>query len=1727
MLKLRVLTGVSVVALATAFGVSGAKANNLIVDLTAPPGSIVVAAGSSASPVANDQFNESGGIPASVVNTLVGFPPAIATSHDVGGGIVDITVSLTNVFAVAEGNEGTVDIDFFTADNGGVLGDDAAATAGLLQWNDNNNITATITTTDIQLDVIDLGEGSSADVNDNSVTARGTGNLSDVSVAGTINFLQLSEEAGQADVTPLGLSTGATALSSSVQDNSGAPDMDATVTDTRIGLLARVDGIDTTAIVGVPLEIIGNVIGATFTGNDSANEVSLEAGDAVSLVGSAGAANLQINAGDFTIDALVANATIEAGDSENYLGGDEFILVVDEFIADLDGSSLALDDNSIVSSATSNTSTNTVALDDTISQDGPAVAGDQENTVDFGALDLASVSGDLFVSNAQFSSVGVNSTVDDGDVRAMTEDVDDSQISVDGNVIGADATGSRVGNLIEVGNATTLDSLVAINSVQYTTGLQGAGVIDASIELDIASDAPNDADVVTASSVTADGNEISAAAIGNAHSSSLDITGVTITGVGGQVGDAIESDRANTTGFVSADFSILNAQVLDGGGAEADLDQVEIDVEVADIEFTTSSLSVSGNEFSGLAIGNLSSEASILIDAVTIDGTVGVANSQTVEDGATLSSDIDVTDGDFFDFIEVDVGQGNGQDDVTVDQASINVDDNLFSSRVWGNLADSTTNSIVISGVTVGDAGETLPEVFIDRDSDPVSYTAINAGFALLNDQSVEDLNTNTVVASANGNLINIEVGDNSGGDEGVGQSLVQNSEITANENTTTIAATLNQATSDVAVDAVTIDASSSLVNVQTLADEDGVDGSAQMLVDQDDLDIDIDVTAADNPLLNLTVQANDNSNSSSARINLATNTLDVSAQTQVLTGTIFSGVSTISAEVGSSSTVVGENTLVNDQAFFALGIDGVDNIIDSSDITIGLSVDGNAIESTLAEIDGNSLSGLASGNDATNSLVLDVATFDLDVADLDGPDDAANGPIATLVSNQWGQGSVNTGGFSVDIFDVNFTLNANDNATSSIDSSDLSVDDNSIRALARINNVVNTLDASGTSLENPEAENPILAVTEGGIIVQQDTSVSLASRQVSSVGVSTSISNTQLEMLAGGASLPPFYFGNGDLVGDINDSSISADSNLVVAESRGSDGFSTLSLDYIDNEAQAFLSNLQYADEDVLYDSAVDGTQIVVLANVDGSINDSSFTANGNAVAALSSGNRATNDLNSDGTNVVFRNSNNVLNYDPTNTANAPNGDDADVDVRSSLAVVNVQGDPGDVLAEVDVDADVTDTLIGVISNGIFDSGSIAADDNLVLASSIQHSAANSLNISASANIAANAAGNSTPGASVLSLQTIDDGSETTALVESTGIVAVADDPRGGGSFTASASDNEIRGQAIGGSATNSLIAVAGASIEAGAGSSSPITGGTDPTIQLDAGFNVLNMQFGDGATMSATVNNSYISASAAEDYNNDAVMVEDNLVQAEARGFTSINVLSLNAGSSSNAMAALANVQQLDSSTVSASIDNVGIFTGNLDEGATSSSLTVDGNIVEAVSGANRSSNLLITTAGATLQESSGAGVTIDPGATSRVAFTGADYALINDQRTDNVTVSSTIRDVDIGIDGLNETTGVDFSALSVQDNEVRAVATGNDAVNQLVLNTGTFQHPSAAIGNSQSNDGTTITASVTNTVIGIGESLTLNANSTNSSFRVRGNSIGATAIGNSAINVISSGD
>jgi hypothetical protein len=87
---------------------------------------------------------------------------------------------------------------------------------------------------------------------------------------------------------------------------------------------------------------------------------------------------------------------------------------------------------------------------------------------------------------------------------------------------------------------------------------------------------------------------------------------------------------------------------------------------------------------------------------------------------------------------------------------------------------------------------------------------------------------------------------------------------------------------------------------------------------------------------------------------------------------------------------------------------------------------------------------------------------------------------------------------------------------------------------------------------------------------------------------------------------------------------------------------------------------------------------------------------------------------------------------------------------------------------------------------------------------------------------------------------------------------------------------------------------------------------------------------------------------------------------------------------------------------------------------------------------------------------------------------------------------------------------------------DRALLAQSIANNATNELVLNTGTFQHPSALVANLQSTSGTTISATATGVQIGIGlGGGTIDASSSNSSLSVTGNRIGATAIGNNAVN------
>jgi hypothetical protein len=1706
MLKTRVLTTVSAIALATAVGATAAKADNLVVDLSVP--SQTITAASSSIDINSVLLTLGSSDDAVVVNTAIGFPVDPTDLHDLAGGTDTIIVdSVNNIFAEAGSNEVINQLDFFAATGSG---DSSAATLGSFQGSDSSDVTASVDNSNVLAQVLDLGAGSTVRVNDNEIGASGTVNDAENLLFGDINPNLTSTEIGQADIdagTGL-ISAGATALAGNVQVVQGAASTFAFISDSRIGLLAQTSTEPN--ISGVPLDLTGNSIAAAFTGNDASTAVALTGDEAITLVGTVGAVNAQTASGDYLFRAEVDSVVIEGANTQDFLGA--------EYIADLSSSTLTVQDNEISATSSANQAVNSVSLDENINLEG--VPSSRLNTFDAGP-DTASVNGDIFVANAQYSDVSVLADVNEGDINVLTGDAAGSTIIADDNTISATATGSGVSNSLEVGNTADFSALVAINSVQYTEGTQTAAN-DSFIVLDTGSTDATD-DSVTDSSLTVDGNAISSEAMGNSHSSSIDITGTTVTGAGSLIINPIISNRGTTSGGVSADFSLLSAQVLDGGSATADV-LTQIDVDAGDEVFTTSELSVSGNDIHGLAIGNLSTEASIAIDATTLTGTVALASVQTVEDGALLSSTIAPQGAAF---ITVDVGSGNGGiDDAIVTEAAIHADGNTINSRVWGNLADSTTNSIEITGVTAESGSHAIRSAASVSRGGPVSFTAVDHSIALLNDQSVEDLEGSVVTASATGDLINVVVGNLGGVSE------VTNSVVTASENLATTAATLNQATSEVTVDVTTLDSSSALVNVQTLADEDGDDDSASIDVSQTDLDITVDVLAGDVDMEDVTVQANGNEILASGRVNLATNSMSIDAQTQTLTGTIDTSVIPVApitpltaVSLSDSGTYAqAENLLINEQSFDALGTgagplggDGLSVTATDNDITVDIGIAGMDLLNSTVEVDGNSVRAVAAGNDAANSLAMDVGTFVLDAVDLNGglPD---NGPIAAIASNQTGTAGVDTGGILAGLSNTTIAVDASDASTNNILGTNISVDGNAVRALARSNNVTNELTATGTTVDAITFGSPDSQVGgPGGVIQLDETVFSVGSRQVSSVDMISTVVDTVISAQAGD------IFGADPIGGSISGASITADTNVIVAEARGNDGVNTLTTDFVLNQGQASVANSQIAgggDPQIgplSYDASVLGAQITVLTDVDGAVTSSAFSASENAIAALSSANRATNTLNADGTNVGMVNGNNTATVEPTAGV---------ISTDAALAVLNMQGEPSLSADPVSVSATVGGALIGVGSNGLFDSGSVTADANLILAQAVEHSANNSLNLTASANIGVDPF-DGTPGASIVSLQTISAGSSVTADVDTSGIAAIVDDPRSDLSFAASASNNQILATAIGGTATNRLVADAGAEITSLSGSS-PLMGNGLTPIELNAGFNVLNAQQAAAANFDASIGTVGIAAGGAEDYLNDAVSVNDNIVQAQANAFMATNVLVLDAGSSSDATAAIANSQIVIESGVSTDIDGVVILTGNLDEGAEFSSLTVGGNQVNALSTANQATNVLNTLAAATLQESSGAGAVIDPTDTNPIQVTGADYAILNYQTTTGSTVTADISTVGIGIDGLEATTGVNNSALNVEGNQVLASAVGNDAVNSMTLTTGTFAHPSASIANLQTNTGSSMSASVDGVAIGIGGvGTTIGATSSNSSFSVQGNSIGASAIGNRAVNSLTSGN
>lgn len=147
------------------------------------------------------------------------------------------------------------------------------------------------------------------------IEASTSGNIAENTITGDVNVLLTSTEDGKAAVgqgSNKFLTASGTLMVGSMQINDDLDSFTAGVTTSRIGSHAIVDGVDTTAIVGIPLSIQDNAIDANITGNDSTNLLNVTDGKDTTLEGAFGVINAQLN----ETDAMVIKASVLSSDIE-------------------------------------------------------------------------------------------------------------------------------------------------------------------------------------------------------------------------------------------------------------------------------------------------------------------------------------------------------------------------------------------------------------------------------------------------------------------------------------------------------------------------------------------------------------------------------------------------------------------------------------------------------------------------------------------------------------------------------------------------------------------------------------------------------------------------------------------------------------------------------------------------------------------------------------------------------------------------------------------------------------------------------------------------------------------------------------------------------------------------------------------------------------------------------------------------------------------------------------------------------------------------------------------------------------------------------------------------------------------------------------------------------------------------------------------------------------------
>ena len=1545
------------------------------------------------------------------------------------------------------------------------------------------DVTASVTDSSLALDLTDFTSGTAVN-SANTIQAVATGNAGTTTLAGTIPNGYASDVGGSSAVNIDPLLTGTpplfeaegTMVASSVQANRNVA----------LGALVEADTAGPGNSISLTLSstfdndvdssptLDRNTIGAALTGNTAVSTIDIQAGGAPTFEGSAVLTNLQANENaivgainsDSTIAATVEGTTTPATALNRLNGG------------------LSVQDNTISSALVGNqagangTAGNRILIGDAVSVTGPGVgAGTPGTSISYRQGDLiSSAEADVLLKSSQGNDGGtLTSRTADGAVTAFARSLEGGSITLDRNTVSSQLTGNSASNALASGaNAAAFDAVVAVSNQQINNGVTGGLSATTSGAEVTAVVAPGgvgpDGGLTSDSAVSASRNTTTARGTGNDGTQTVALAANTLnaaTGTPGNVALTGGTAGTNDDGNVSAEGNVTLANLQSNYGSALTVLN----------ENSVVGLSADSREGAGplpdriansTLAADLNTQEAVALgnrgtNALSLDG-------NTVGGGAGIAS-VQIVD-DTSDIASTLSGASAGAVAAThVEGSSLSVTGNTQQAIGYGGTVANTlsvdANSVDIA-TNAGAAStrlDTTPGQPFHRGTFQPSVNG--TPFGLLSDQSLES----AVTATASANVVGLEV-------EGdlIGSGA-------ANDGNTLMAAGQGlDATNAIALDAGTLELGSGEAAVSRLLNTQAVEGAGA------------DVSA-------IVASGNARVRTEGAAGTAARGAVVYSFVEDDLNGsTVSTSTNTVQAVATGSGA---SNTL-----------DVTANTIDVAAAAPGLTL--SPVGGPVVLLNPNAL-GLTNAQSGDGTVTASLAG-----------DPASVVPSASIVTLLGSEG-VNAGPTTTtpptpQTIDGSSVVSANNvltaEGTSNRASNAVSITANDATTNSGLMNVQVT-DADITTVIGAEGTPPTAAFDFGyDFGVQSGSSINYTGTTGS--GGTGVIDSGTLELTRAGLNPEAIAYlvgegwtdsGSGPLI-----FTASVGNPLSVTSQEASDltgGSSVIRTASVPASAGT---------------PATGGVRIATFGN---DIANSTLSVAGNRVNGAVTGNSAANALSVEAATIAG-----------TTGTDAPNGSVT----AEGLALMGVSNVDHALVSEQQVNTDATaDTLESTVY-GAFTVDTPALDiangDNVAISGTTLDVAGNSVRATSVGNVGDNALdleGNAiAAGSALLSRQGGDAAIDATAGMDVRAPAAVA-------SSSVDMSSNTNTALGVLNDATNAAT-VSGGSVStlAAAPANADLGFGGAPALLAVADHLVQNAQTAEtSVTSSATTSiaNNEAAAEATTGLVDSTLVANGNATYSEASANRATNSLALNGASSLTANGGVSNLQGSFATVEATATSNVALTLAGTAANAgasidaagalSNSTVTMEGNSTEALARGNRAVNTLEAVAGAgyAATQAPNAGSAIDPSGLAVDATYAALNVQVNEGAVSAGSTGATYRialnaDPNAPVGSANVTNGT----VSLAGNSVTAQALGNSAVNRVSLvglNTGS---PTAAIGSSQSNTAG-ITSTVTSATLALasaglsdpaGVSSTTNP-VTGSSFALTGNSVSASATGNSVSNAI----